>query len=635
MKKFIPSIIAVFLVVCFAALRFGLSLPQSDYNLRLFASIPVSLDGRILPWDSVARDALQRISGNSSFDWSDSEDQSAIAWLFEILIDPEKAATRRIFIVTNPQIQSNLKRRPLPTEDQSKFSLKRFVDLGPDALYYSYDELSPYLERIEIQATDALEQSPEARNEFQKDIIRLQDSVSTFQLLGSSLSTGTRSPLERIESLETIVAKGTQALEAREAGQPFEERDYEEMMTTWYEFQDWEQTARISPLLHETDSGKIEWAKLGSALDLLIQRNEQNEMALLYAQLVEAGRTGEIEGFNDAAKKILSGIDSLDRQAGKKAGYEHFFNSLQPFSIAFVSYAIALLVAIIHWIRPTAWLEQSSLALMAASLAIHALGSFLWLSIIGETVIFNLHSSAILMSLFAVVVCLAFEIARRSGIYYTAASLAALVALFVVQFQSLHGNAFMRESWAEGATLLIKLHHLGANLCFALMFTIGSISIIWIFRAMLTDILDTISVTQTTKTINELTLAALLVGFGGIVFESLHSNFEYGVFWGWDKRENGLLAATAWCLIVTQCRWGNYLGPRSGMMLAICGNLIAAWAFIGWGIGKLDSTQSHSGFVSLLLFQGFLALNLIVLLLPIVPLRFWRSGNAIELEELE
>ncbi len=633
MKRYLPSILAVILLLSFAGFRFAKNQPRSSFALNDFGRIPVNLNGRILPWESVARDSLLKISSSFYFSWTDSNDDSAISWLLEVMTKPNQAADRQIFTVTNPRIQSNLKRRPADSEEESNLSLRQLIDLGPDPVYYSYNELGPYLERIDIQASGALEQSLEARDDFQKSIINLSEAITLYESLSHSLFEGSASLVERIANLEDVVEKGNAAMAAREAGKAFEEEDYTKMMETWYEFEDWEQKASVMPILTTSPSGETNWSKMSTALDMLIQDGRQNEIVAQYAIVVDAVRENDPNRFNEATRTILTKVSELDSSISKKAFYEHFFDAFQPFSTALWGYLAGFLFAMTTWIRPSSETKRIALSLIISSAALHLLGVVLWLIIIGDTVVFNLHSSAILMSLISVLIALGFESRYRSGIYFIAASLAAVVALFVAEYQSLHGDAFAQVSAIKDSNIWLQLYHIAKNVCFAFMFTAGSVGVIWISKSVFTDTVDSIEVSETTKTFNQLTTVALYLGFFAVVFESLNSNLDSGTFWRWDKAENGLLTAVAWCLIVTQCRWQNMLRPRANMMLAVCGNLIAAWAFIGWVISESHVSYSLTGSVSFILFQVFMAANLLFVLLTLLPLKFWRSGNAIAYQE--
>ena len=107
MKKWFPWILVVILAA------WGLSglkpLPSKDgFDLKEFGRLPVLLNGRIQPFDSVGKNALLSMSGKSSVRTEGKKTLSATEWLLEAMTRPEQADARKIFRAQHPDLESLL-----------------------------------------------------------------------------------------------------------------------------------------------------------------------------------------------------------------------------------------------------------------------------------------------------------------------------------------------------------------------------------------------------------------------------------------------------------------------------------------------------------------------------------------------
>ena len=88
------------------------------FDLQAFRQLPVSINGRVQPIDSVAKVALLRISGRDRMPRGTGGPSGAPAaidaneWLLEVLARPDAADGRSIFPVTDPDLAARLS---LPT----------------------------------------------------------------------------------------------------------------------------------------------------------------------------------------------------------------------------------------------------------------------------------------------------------------------------------------------------------------------------------------------------------------------------------------------------------------------------------------------------------------------------------------
>jgi hypothetical protein len=83
-----------------------------------------------------------------------------------------------------------------------------------------------------------------------------------------------------------------------------------------------------------------------------------------------------------------------------------------------------------------------------------------------------------------------------------------------------------------------------------------------------------------------------------------------------------------WNAIILHARWGNLVGERGIMNLAVFGNIVTSFSWFGvnmLGIGLHSYGFMDAAFKWLLL---FIASQVLIIVLGLAPLRYWRSFGA-------
>ena len=130
MKKWIPLILVV--VMAGWALSGLYQPPETGFDTRAFGKLPVLMNGRFQPFDSVARNSLLQIRAKQTVlteENGKSRTMSAMDWLLEAMMKPESADDRKVFRIDNNEVTELLK---LP--DGQKF--------------YSFNQLRPQVDEI-------------------------------------------------------------------------------------------------------------------------------------------------------------------------------------------------------------------------------------------------------------------------------------------------------------------------------------------------------------------------------------------------------------------------------------------------------------------------------------------------------
>ena len=104
--KWVFKALPWFLVALFASDIIAVMAPKhdADYHVRQFGRLPVLLNGRIQPFDSVARNCLLQIRSTGDVPleevpswkfWHHPKKLKSTEWLLEVMARPEDADTRR------------------------------------------------------------------------------------------------------------------------------------------------------------------------------------------------------------------------------------------------------------------------------------------------------------------------------------------------------------------------------------------------------------------------------------------------------------------------------------------------------------------------------------------------------------
>ena len=105
----------------------------------------------------------------------------------------------------------------------------------------------------------------------------------------------------------------------------------------------------------------------------------------------------------------------------------------------------------------------------------------------------------------------------------------------------------------------------------------------------------------------------------------LWADDSWGRFWGWDPKENGALIIVLWNALVLHAYWDKMVKNRGLAVLAVLGNIAVAWSW--FGVNQLSVGLHSYGFTEgiALALLVFVASQLAIVALAMVPRRLWRS----------
>ena len=149
MKKFIPL-----LVLLLGALYLGSKLTpersSSQFNLTAFGELPVLLNGRLKPLDTVARSSLMQFQGRQRVsDPAESEPRvnSPTEWLINVFFISSKADSYPVFRIESPDLLSLMGISEEDAKVRYASSPKQFMAvlgfLPSTRSRFSYEKIAP------------------------------------------------------------------------------------------------------------------------------------------------------------------------------------------------------------------------------------------------------------------------------------------------------------------------------------------------------------------------------------------------------------------------------------------------------------------------------------------------------------
>lgn len=672
MKKILPWL-AFLLGLSFVVS--GLRPPprQSEFDIEGFGHLPVLVNGRIKPIDTVARTTLLVLQDRQMVYRENGERPlSPNEWLLDVIYRQEKADAYRTFKIDNMELlglvgktEESIK---IEYPDTARRVLAIFGFVPSRYRRFTYNEISPFLAELDRQAQLAEAVDAPVRNAFQKSVLALHSNLITYQQLKYSfvLPQGGGYVAE-LRGFQEALPKGIEAARAKQAGQPHDEAMADKMVQAVKQF---ETMARFSSLLTvppAAGKGPSEWRKMGQALEDTFKTGEVNPAALNYAAIGDAWIAQGPQQFNLAVGRLRDYFLGAVGERLHKIHAEVRFNQAEPFYKAMTLYAIIFLIAIASWIRWQDVIGRAAFFLLLAAFLATTGGIITRMLLEGRPPVTNLYSSALFVGWAAVGLCLILEGVYKNAVGIVAGSAIGFCTLLIAHHLSLGGDTLEMMRAVLDSNFWLATHVVVITMGYASTFLAGFLAIIYILMGICTKWLnasfDRRAVTlnpaaptggavvmafsrepvkpAATKTIETNGQAIQRMVYGIVCFATLFSligtilggiwaDQSWGRFWGWDPKENGALIIVIWNALILHARWGGMVKTRGLMCLAVFGNIVTSWSWFGvnmLGIGLHSYGFMDQAFVWLMVFMG--SQVLLVLIGSLTPLESWRSFRSL------
>jgi ABC-type transport system involved in cytochrome c biogenesis permease subunit len=612
MKKWIPLILVVVMAGwTLSGLR---QPPETGFHAREFGKLPVLMNGRFQPFDSVARNSLLQIRTKQSVPVEENgktRTLTATDWLLEVMMKPEQADDRKVFRIDNNEVTELLK---LP--DNQK--------------YYSFNQLRPQVDEIEKQVSRIESIESSKRTVFESQLMKLDEVMNLYQRLEISLKPpGSDDFAAELDAYQKSIPPGIAAVNAREAGQKFDQDAFNTLlgfMGNYNTVASFALPLTIPPA--DLSLPRDDWQNIGTNLMQTARTGELNPAVKFYAEMVTAYRSDQPADFNQSVARYRFWFVGRFTPQLRKADQEFFFSTLEPFYKAMVIYVLALVLALFSWFNLSDSLRRSAFYLVMLAWVIHTFGLVFRMYLEGRPPVTNLYSSAIFIGWGAVILGMVLEKIYRDGIGCVVAGSAGFITLIIAHNLALSGDTMEMMRAVLDTNFWLATHVVAVTLGYASTFVAGFLAIIYILRGVFTTTLTAETAKSLARMVYGIVCFATLFSFVGTVLGGIWADQSWGRFWGWDPKENGALLIVLWNATILHARWGGLVRERGLINLAIIGNIVTSFSWFGvnmLGIGLHSYGFMDAAFKWLMLFIGS---QVAIILLGLLPQKLWRSFQA-------
>ncbi len=610
MKKWFPWIVLALVLGWLGAS----SVPPKDkvgLGLQEFGRLPSLLNGRSQPLDSVARNSLLVLRGKQTVPTDQGKTLSAIEWFAEATLNGDLADTRQVFRIDHPELRGLLKLR------------------GEDK-FFSLEQLRPGLLELgkEADRLQETEVKPEQQTPFEKAVVKLHGNVILYRRLKNSIQPEQVADFQaELKAFQDAIPAGLTAAREQQAGKPFDQSALDQIVS---HLQKYDLVRKFAyPLIIPSgspDHNRDDWANIGTVLMEAPSQGQIPVPVSFYATMSSAYRAGDATKFNEAVKGYQEWL-SEHHYAPEiaKGRNEHYFNFLEPFYKASCIYVLIFILACISWFNNSVPFRRAAFGLLVLTLVLHTTGLIYRMVLEGRPPVTNLYSSAIFIGWGICVLGLLLEAFYKNAIGTVVASMGGFTTLIVAHNLALGGDTMEMMRAVLDTNFWLATHVVAVTLGYSSTFLAGFLAILYVLRGSLTTSLTSEMARSLSRMVYGIVCFAMLFSFVGTVLGGIWADQSWGRFWGWDPKENGALMIVIWNAFYLHARWGKVFSERGLMAVAIFGNVITAFSWFGvnmLGIGLHSYGFMDSAFRWLILFD---ISQLLILVLALVPIRFWRS----------
>ena len=569
---------------------------RGGFEMQKFGRLPVLLNGRIKPLDTVARNSLLIIHGKQTLG-TDRGTLTPIDWLAEVLMKPQEADARKIFVMRNPETLTAL-------------------GLSPEAgKYFSFRELFSHLPEIERQTALAEKVEAPLRSAFQRDIIKLFERASLYHRLENSVEvTGTTNFKSQVDDLLKNIRPSPVPMKSGISAEALQSLGFLSEIGYFLP---------IPPFPPNDDP--LQWRKMGDSLLTFLRDGKMHPAVNSWATMATAFAANDPTTFNKALDNYSAELQRDLPRRVRKAKVEAGFNQLQPFYSAMVIYVLIFILACASWLAWPQTLGRYAFVLLVVTFVVHSGGLITRMYLEGRPPVTNLYSSAVFIGWAAVLLGIFLERFFRNGIGSATAAMIGFITLLIAHHLSMDGDTMEMMRAVLDTNGWLATHVVCVTLGYASTFLAGFLALTYIVRGAFTPSLDRATAQSLTRMVYGIVCFATLFSFVGTILGGIWADQSWGRFWGWDPKENGALLIVLWNAIILHARWGGLVRQRGLMVMAVFGNIVTSWSWFGvnmLGIGLHSYGFMDSAFPWLIAFG---ASQLALMMIGLLPPHLWRS----------
>ncbi|MCH8805667.1 MAG: cytochrome c biogenesis protein CcsA [Planctomycetes bacterium] len=556
-----------------------------EMQVQEFGRLPVVYQGRVKPFDTLARNGLVIISDRQT--WRDAENKRrpAIEWLLDVMAETEGAYEHKVFRIVNLQLLDTLglERRP--------------------GYRYAFNEFQSKLRQLDEQAGRIARLERQQRDAYANQVLEFSSKVRLFHLLMRSHRIpeidrdGDEQAMRSALSREIALWRSIEGREPPHAVPPHGEND------EWKPF--------LFAALRAEVSGHAD-----PAVEHL-------------AGMLRAHKLSDVAAFNDALVDYKAFLASHPLKEQPALGFEAMFNHFEPFYRCSALYIVALVLGFFSWLGFSKVLNRTAFWLMFLTFAVHTWALIARIYISGYPPITNLYGTAVFIGWGAVLLGLILEVIYALGIGNLIAAASGFLTLLIAHFLAGDGDTLEMMQAVLDTKFWLATHVIIINFGYAATFLAGGLAVIYVLRGVLTRSLDKHTEGIFYRMIYGIICFGMLLSFVGTVLGGLWADDSWGRFWGWDPKENGALMIVLWNALILHARWGGMVKARGIAVLAIFGSIVTSWSW--FGVNQLGVGLHSYGFTDSVAFWLllFVLCQLTFMGVGLWPRARWRSAASL------
>jgi ABC-type transport system involved in cytochrome c biogenesis permease subunit len=524
---------------------------EKGFSLEGFSCLPIKSGGRKKPIDTFARNLLSVVSGRVSVREGDRK-ISAVEWLLENISNSPSATSRKVFRIENLDLLSNL---GLPPRKGFR---------------YSWDEVSPVLDRLNLAVHFALEKKESERDLFDQQVLKVYQRINLYE-----------NAMDSFRSRRTLPS--TTSL----------------------------------PLVLPPTQMDAHWRPLAGA---------SGAPAVFWQKMLQSFRLGNVASFNQALLNYQNWLRDFSPGTQNKLSFELFYNQLNAFMKSAELYLLAFFMGLLGWLfRRDRALQMARLLMLFAFLP-HSFALVARVFLSGYPPVTNLYSSAIFIGWAAVFLGLFLEFFARKtarGLGLLIGSSLGFSTLLIAYFLAGDGDTLEQMRAVLDARFWLTTHVITISLGYMASFFAGGVAGFYLLLNRFTHRIDPETEAEMDRMVYGIICFALLFSFLGTVLGGLWADDSWGRFWGWDPKENGALMIVLWNAVMLHARSAGMVRARGFAEMAVFGNIVTAWSW--FGVNQLGVGLHSYGFTD----SATLALTVFVLSQAILMALGWtrRAGK--------
>ncbi|MHC4993882.1 MAG: cytochrome c biogenesis protein [Planctomycetota bacterium] len=558
-------------------------------KIHEFGQLPVVYQGRVKPFDTLARNGLVMVSDKQTFTNTKGDRRPAIEWLLDVMSQSPAAYEHKVFRIHNLELLDML-------------GLER-----RKGYRYALEEFRENIGKLDESANQARAREPGARDVFDNAALALADKVGIIYRFGQTHSfppqLNSREDVEKVRSQHEYLMRFPlpHSVPPAPEGEETEEVLVDESANDWQPFMRAVLLAMISP--------------------------DRNPAINHIGALLQSYHEKDIDAFNERLGQYQvylagAGIEGVD---AAKLGFESKFNNFEPFYYSAVIYLIAFLMCVFGWLGWAQPLNKAAFLLIAMTAVVHTGAIVARIYISGYPPITNLYGTAIFIGWGCVLTGIIVEAMFKLGVGNLVAAVSGFVTLLIAHFLGLDGDTLEMMQAVLDTKFWLATHVIVINLGYMAALFAGLIGMVYILRGVLTRSIDKANEKVLGRMMYGVLCFGMLTSFLGTVLGGLWADDSWGRFWGWDPKENGALIIVLWIALILHARWGGMIKVRGMAILSVFGGICTAWSW--FGVNQLGVGLHSYGFIDSVAFwlMVYVGSQLAVMAIGMIPKSKWRS----------